>query len=89
MYDAILIGCLNKVRTKLKGTWLIIFPDYAMLLSLLFLDYTMLLSLREKLKIKSQSYRNKKDKNQVLPKEQVENADLYKPVLNKILTARD
>ena len=60
-----------------------------MLLSLLFLDYTMLLSLREKLKIKSQSYRNKKDKNQVLPKEQVENADLYKPVLNKILTARD
>ena len=60
-----------------------------MLLSLLFLDYTMLLSLREKLKIKSQSYRNKKDKNQVLPKEQVENVDLYKPVLNKILTARD
>ena len=59
-----------------------------MLLSLLFPDYTMLLSLRAKLKIKSQSYRNKKDKNQVLPKEQVENADLYKPVLNKILTTR-
>ena len=69
MYDAILIGCLNKVRTKLKGTWLIIFPDYAMLLSLLFPDYTMLLSLRAKLKIKSQRYRNKKDENLVLPKE--------------------
>ena len=69
MYDAILIGCLNKVRTKLKGTWLIIFLDYAMLLSLLFPDFTMLLSLRAKLKIKSQRYRNKKDENLVLPKE--------------------
>ena len=69
MYDAILIGCLNKVRTKLKGTWLIIFPDYAMLLSLLFPDFTMLLSLRAKLKIKSQRYRNKKDENLVLLKE--------------------
>ena len=69
MYDAILIGCLNKVRTKLKGTWLIIFPDYAMLLSLLLPDYTMLLSLRAKLKIKSQRYRNKKDESLVLPKE--------------------
>ena len=57
-----------------------------MLLSLLFPDYTMLLSLRAKPKIKSQRYRNKKEENLVLPKEQVENADLYKPVLNKILT---
>ena len=69
MYDAILIDRLNKVRRKLKGTCLIIFPDYAMLLSLLFPDYTMLLSLRAKLKIKSQRYRNKKDENLVLPKE--------------------
>ena len=68
---------------------MIIFPDYAMLVSLLFPDYTMLLSLRAKLKIKSQRYRNKEDENLVLPKEQVENADLYKPVLNKILTTRD
>ena len=60
-----------------------------MLVSLLFPDYTMLLSLREKLKSKSQRYRNKEDENLVLPKEQVENADLYKPVLNKILTTRD
>ena len=60
-----------------------------MLVSLLFPDYTMLLSLRAKLKIKSQRYRNKEDENLVLPKEQVENADLYKPVLNKILTTRD
>ena len=57
-----------------------------MLLSLLFPDYTMLLSLRAKLKIKSQRYRNKKNENLVLPKGWVENADLYKPVLNKILT---
>ena len=71
---------LNKVRIKLKGTWLIIFPDYTMLLSLLFPDYTMLLSLlfpdytmllsiRAKLKIKSQRYRNKKDENLASPKE--------------------
>ena len=60
-----------------------------MLVSLLFPDYTMLLSLRAKLKSKSQRYRNKEDENLVLPKEQVENADLYKPVLNKILTTRD
>ena len=48
---------------------MIIFPDYAMLLSLLFPDYAMLLNLRVKLKIKSQRYRNKKDENLVLPKE--------------------
>ena len=69
MDDAVLIDRLNKVRTKLKGTWLIIFPDYAMLLNVLFSDYTMFLSLRAKLKIKSQRYRNKKDENLVLPKE--------------------
>ena len=68
LYNAILIDRLNKVRTKLEGTWLIIFPDYAMLLSLLFPDYTMLLSLRAKLKTKSQRYRNKKDENLVLLK---------------------
>ena len=28
------------------------------------------------------------DKNLILPKEQVENADLYKPVPNKTLTTR-
>ena len=69
MYDAVLIDRLNKLRTKLKGTWLIIFPDYAMLLNVLFPDYTMFLSLKAKLKIKSQRYRNKKDENLVLPKE--------------------
>ena len=58
LYDAFLIDRLNKVRTKLKGKWLIIFPDY-----------TMLLNLRAKLKINSQRYRNKKDENLVLPKE--------------------
>ena len=40
-----------------------------MLLSLLFPDYAMLLSLRAKPKIKSQRYRNKKEENLVLPKE--------------------
>ena len=30
--------------------------------------------------------KTQKDENLVLPKEQVENADLYKPVLNKIMT---
>ena len=44
---------------------------------------------RAKLKIKSQIYRNTKDENLVLPKEQVENADLYKPVLNKLLNTRE
>ena len=58
LYDAFLIDRLNKVRTKLKGKWLIIFPGY-----------TMLLNLRAKLKINSQRYRNKKDENLVLPKE--------------------
>ena len=48
----------------------------------------MLLSLTAKLKIKSQRYRNAKDDNLVLPKEYVENADLFKPVLNEILTPR-
>ena len=68
MHDAVLIDRLNKERTELKDKRLIIFPDYAMLLSLLFPDYKMLLSLRAKLKIKRQRYRNKKDENLVLSK---------------------
>ena len=43
---------------------------------------------RAKLKSKSQRYRNTKDENLVLSK-QVENADLYKALLNKILTTRN
>ena len=35
-----------------------------------------------------QKIKTQKDENLVLPKEQVENADLYKPVLNKITTTR-
>ena len=30
-----------------------------------------------------------KDKNLALPKEQVKNADFYKPVMNKIMTTRE
>ena len=33
--------------------------------------------------------KTQKDGNLVLPKEQVENADLYKPVQNKIMTTRE
>ena len=33
--------------------------------------------------------KTQKNENLVLPKEQVENADLYKPVLNKIMTTRE
>ena len=44
----------------------------------------------EKLKPKDQRYRNRKpkqkDENLVIPKEQVENTDLYKPTLNKMIT---
>ena len=36
--------------------------------------------------IERQKPKAQKDENLVLPKEQVENADLYKPVLNKIMT---
>ena len=46
---------------------------------------------RAKLKIESQTRKTKtrKDENLVLPKEQVENADLYKPIHNKIMTTRE
>ena len=33
--------------------------------------------------------KTQKDENLALPKEQVENADFYKPVLNKIMTSRE
>ena len=33
--------------------------------------------------------KTQKDENLVLPNKQVENADLYKPVLNKIMTTRE
>ena len=33
--------------------------------------------------------KTQKDENLVLPKEQVEHADFYKPVLNKIMTTRE
>ena len=33
--------------------------------------------------------KTQKDENLALPKEQVENADFYKPVLNKIMTTRE
>ena len=50
---------LNKVRTKLKNTWfIIIFPDYTMLLSLL---RRHLIQKRAKLKIESQRYRHTKN----------------------------
>ena len=39
---------------------MIIFPDYAMLLSLLFSDFTMLISLRTKLKIKKPKIQKQK-----------------------------
>ena len=47
-----------------------------------------------KLKMKAkdteiQKTKTQKHKNLVLPKEQVENADLYKPVLNKIMTTHE
>ena len=43
---------------------------------------------------KNRSYRNMKTQNTErekpsFPKEQVENADLYKPILNKIITAHE
>ena len=37
----------------------------------------------------TQKTKKQKDKNLVLPKEQVENAELHKPVLNKIMTTRE
>ena len=48
---------------------------------------------RAKLKMKAgdteiRKTKTQKNENLVLPKEQVENADLYKPVLNKIMTTR-
>ena len=48
----ILTGRLNKVRTKLKGTWLIIFPDYTMLLSLLRRHWIQNIEQNKKLKAK-------------------------------------
>ena len=39
---------------------------------------------RETRKTKTQ-----KDENLVLPKEEVENADLYEPILDKIMTTRE
>ena len=48
----ILTDCLNKVRTKLKGTWLIIFPDYTMLLSLLRRHWIQNIEQNKKLKAK-------------------------------------
>ena len=49
---------------------------------------------RAKLKIESQRYKTRKpkthkDENVVLPKEHVENADLCKLVLNKIMITRE
>ena len=49
---------------------------------------------RAKLKLKdkdaeTRKTKTQKDKNRVLPEEQVENTDLYKPVQNKIMTARE
>ena len=70
---------------KDKEHKIIIFPDYTM-------SYKKTLNSkhRAKLKIESQRYRNiKKQKteieNLILSKEQVQNADLYKLVLNKIM----
>ena len=50
-YDAILAIVVIKVRTKLKRTWLIGFPDYTILFSLLRRHW---IQNRTKLKIKSQ-----------------------------------
>ena len=48
----------------------------------------------KKMIAKNRSYRNMKTQNierekPSFPKEQVENADLYKPILNKIITAHE
>ena len=51
---------MNKVRTKLIGTWLIIFPDYTILLRR---HWILLRKHTAKLKIKSQRYRNTNDIN--------------------------
>ena len=78
------------MRAKLKGTQLII----------IFLDYTMSFKKsfnskhRAKLKMKAKDRKTLKAKTQehknlVLSNEQVENADLYKPVLNKIMITRE
>ena len=66
-----------------------------------FIKPIMALNSKHIAKIQKQRYRSRnketetrktktqKDENLVLPKEQVENADFYKPVLNKIMTARE
>ena len=38
--------------------------------------------------MKKHENQKQKDENLVLPKESVENADSYKPILNKIMTIR-
>ena len=37
----------------------------------------------------TQKTKTQRDENLVLPKEQVENADLHKPALNKVMTTRE
>ena len=68
---------------------LIIFPDYTMSFKKTFNSKH-----RAKLKMKAKDTETRKTKTQkdgnlVLPKEQVENAELHKPVLNKIMTTRE
>ena len=59
-YHSSILDRLHKVRTKLKRTWLIILPDYTNVIK----SFKMTLNSKhgtEKLKAKSQRYRNMKN----------------------------
>ena len=47
------------------------------------------ITLNSKYRTKNKQTKTQKDENLVLPKEYVENANLYQPVLNKIMTTRE
>ena len=47
------------------------------------------ITLNSKYRTKNKQTKTQKDEKLVLPKEYVENANLYQPVLNKIMTTRE
>ena len=65
---------------------MIILPDYANVIK--FFSGAKNRQKTKKQNTETQKTKKQKDKNLVLPKEEVESADLYKPVLNKIMTTR-
>ena len=77
---------LNKVRTKLKN----VIKSFEMTLNSNYrLEKIKTENQRNRKMKKKKSQKTQKDKNLVLAKKQVENADFYKPVLNEIMTTRE